>query len=97
MAVSGVILVLLLGGAGAISSLPAAHAFSPIGIEKPQPTPSDPDARRPTVCTERYVPVCGRLNKMVKTFPNECYARAAGAGIIAQGPCNGQSGPRDAQ
>ena len=45
------------------------------------------DMRRPTVCTEQYAPVCGRLNNVMKTYPNACYARAAGAEVVAQGPC----------
>jgi hypothetical protein len=43
--------------------------------------------RRPTVCTEQYLPVCGRINTVVKTYSNACFARAAGATVIAQGPC----------
>jgi len=31
--------------------------------------------------------VCGRLSNVVKTYSNQCYARAAGAEVIAQGPC----------
>jgi hypothetical protein len=51
------------------------------------PAPNDPDTRRPTVCIEQYAPVCGRLSNVVKTYSNQCYARAAGAEVIAQGPC----------
>lgn len=43
--------------------------------------------RRPTVCTEQYLPVCGRIGRVIKTYPNACYAHAAGAKVIAQGPC----------
>ena len=53
----------------------------------------DDDMRRPTVCTEQYAPVCGRHNKVVRTYPNQCYARAAGAEVIAQGPCGGATSP----
>jgi len=49
-------------------------------------SPAD-DVRRPSVCTEQYVPVCGRLNDVLRTYPNRCYARAAGAEVVAQGPC----------
>jgi Kazal-type serine protease inhibitor-like protein len=52
-----------------------------------QPAPKEPDARRPTVCTEQYAPVCGRVNNVIKTYSNACYARADGAEVIAQGPC----------
>ncbi len=48
----------------------------------------DEDKPHPSVCTEQYLPVCGRLNTVVRTYPNQCYARAAGAEVIAQGPCS---------
>lgn len=46
-----------------------------------------PAPRRPTVCTEHYAPVCGRIGNVIRTFSNACFARAAGAEIISQGPC----------
>jgi hypothetical protein len=59
-----------------------------------QLAPQEADTpRRPGVCTEQYLPVCGRLNSVVKTYPNQCYARAAGAEVIAQGPCSGGVDP----
>lgn len=72
-----------------VSAVPAFDAFSSGGIAMAQLAPSDPDARRPTVCTEQYAPVCGRLNSVLKTYPNACYARVAGADVIAQGACTG--------
>ncbi len=45
------------------------------------------DNRRPTVCTEQYLPVCGRIGSVTQTYSNACFARAAGAHVIAQGPC----------
>lgn len=48
-----------------------------------------PDTSRPTVCTQQYSPVCARANGAVKTYPNRCFAWAAGAEVIAQGPCIG--------
>ncbi len=53
--------------------------------------------QRPTVCTEQYEPVCGRINSVRKTYSNRCFARADGAAIVAQGPCAGlrvEPGPR---
>jgi hypothetical protein len=44
--------------------------------------------RRPTVCTEQYAPVCGRIRNVTRTFSNACFARAAGAEIVADGPCS---------
>ncbi len=58
-----------------------------------QPASPGDAAPRPTVCTEQYVPVCGRLNGTLKTYSNQCYARAAGAEVIAQGPCGGATAP----
>lgn len=48
-----------------------------------------PEARRPTVCTEQYAPVCGRIGNLAKTYSNSCFARAAGAAAITEGPCGG--------
>jgi len=48
---------------------------------------NDKTLRRPTVCTEQYLPVCGKINNVTKTYSNACFARAAGAKVIAQGPC----------
>jgi Kazal-type serine protease inhibitor-like protein len=72
---------------------PSLHAYSPAGIVMTQLAPTDPGARRPTVCTEQYAPVCGRLSNVVKTYSNQCFARAAGAEVIAQGPCTGPPPP----
>ena len=55
--------------------------------------PDDPHDRRPTVCAEQYLPVCGRLGDTAKTYPNACYARAAGAVVIADGPCSERTAP----
>jgi hypothetical protein len=49
--------------------------------------PKDMSKRRPTVCTEQYEPVCGRIDGIRKTYSNRCYARADGASIVAQGRC----------
>jgi len=43
--------------------------------------------KRPTICNEQYLPVCGELNGAKKTYSNACFAAAAGAKVIAQGPC----------
>ena len=73
--------------ASALLFAPDLHAHSPPGMVTTQLAPNDPDTRRPTVCIEQYAPVCGRLSNVVKTYSNQCYARAAGAEVIAQGPC----------
>jgi hypothetical protein len=72
---------------------PSSRAYSPAGIVTTQLAPTDPDTRRPTVCTEQYAPVCGRLSNVVKTYSNQCFARAAGAEVIARGPCIGSALP----
>lgn len=55
------------------------------GTEMTQVMPAP--RRRPTVCTEQYAPVCGRIGNSVRTFSNACFAQAARAEIISQGPC----------
>ena len=72
---------------------PALYAH-PAGIVTVQLAPADPGPYRPSVCTEQYAPVCGRLNNALKTYSNQCYARAAGAEVIAPGPCTGSVVPR---
>lgn len=69
-----------------VSASPAIVTSSPARIVTAQLAPNDA-MRRPTVCTEQYAPVCGRLGNLVKSYSNACYARAAGADVIAQGPC----------
>jgi Kazal-type serine protease inhibitor domain len=43
--------------------------------------------KRPEICTEQYLPVCGKKNGVSKTYSNACFARADGAKVVAQGPC----------
>jgi hypothetical protein len=81
------LLAMIAAGLGSPMAL-AQHARSPA-----QTAQDNPEPRRPTVCTEQYAPVCGRLNKVEKTYSNQCYARAAGAEVIAQGPCSSSSAP----
>ncbi|MGH7024442.1 MAG: hypothetical protein ACREEB_12765 [Caulobacteraceae bacterium] len=50
---------------------------------------AEPAKSVPTVCTEQYAPVCGQIGSVLKTYSNACFARAAGAKIIASGPCTG--------
>jgi Kazal-type serine protease inhibitor domain len=57
------------------------------GIMMAQHAPMHPGVRRPAICTEQYAPVCGRIGTNQETYSNQCYARAAGADVIAQGPC----------
>lgn len=45
------------------------------------------------VCTQEYAPVCARLGGNTTTYSNQCFARAAGAEVIAQGPCAANSSP----
>jgi hypothetical protein len=47
--------------------------------------------RRPTICTEQYLPVCGQRGSVIKTYSNACFARADGAKVIAQGPCSNET------
>jgi hypothetical protein len=45
--------------------------------------------RHPTVCNERYLPVCGRIGDVEKIYSNACVARANGAMVIGEGSCTG--------
>ena len=45
------------------------------------------------VCTQEYAPVCARLGGNMTTYSNQCFAKAAGAEVIAQGPCAFNSSP----
>ncbi len=91
------ILAILVAPASPLSAAPARHAFLATGTVTAQLEPKDFSTRRPTVCTEQYAPVCGRINVVLKTYSNQCYARADGADVIAQGSCTGSvvpPGPR---
>ena len=92
--VRAVLLAALVAAASPVSAAPAPHAYSPAGIVTVQLAPADPGPHRPSVCTEQYAPVCARLNNALKTYSNQCYARAAGAEVIAPGPCTGSVVPR---
>ena len=56
-----------------------AAAFADIA-PPPRPHPQQ-------VCTEQYLPVCGEAQGLRKTYANACFARAAGATVIAEGEC----------
>jgi hypothetical protein len=43
--------------------------------------------QEPVYCIEIYAPVCGEIKGVKKTYSNSCFARAAGAKIVGQGPC----------
>lgn len=75
--------------AGPLSGNADPHLASATRTMTAQLEPRDIGKRRPTVCTEQYQPVCGRINGVLKTYSNQCYARADGADIMAQGPCAG--------
>ena len=45
------------------------------------------------VCTQEYAPVCARLGGNTTTYSNQCFAKAAGAEVIAHGPCAASSSP----
>jgi len=82
-----VILTVLVALASPLSAALAARAFSAAGTVTAQLEPKDFSTRRPTICTEQYAPVCGRINGVLKTYSNQCHARADGADVIAQGSC----------
>ena len=81
------VLAVLVASASPLAAAPTSQAFVVAGTVTAQVEPKDFSTRRPTVCTEQYSPVCGRTNGVLKTYSNQCYARADGADVITQGPC----------
>jgi Kazal-type serine protease inhibitor domain len=81
------VLAVVVASASPLSAAPTSQAFEAAGTVTAQIEPKDSGARRPTVCTEQYAPVCGRANGVLKTYSNQCFARADGADLVAQGPC----------
>ena len=69
-----------------VSAIPVIEISPPTGTAVAQLAPNDAMRRR-IVCTEQYAPVCGRLGKLVRTYSNACFARTAGAELIALGAC----------
>lgn len=88
-----VILAVLVALASPLSAAPTQNSFLAAGTVTAQLESRDFSVRRPTVCTEQYSPVCGRINGVLKTYSNQCYARADGADVIAQGSCTGSVAP----
>lgn len=83
--------------ASPLSEAAVPHASSTARTMTAQLEPKDVGNRRPTVCTQQYEPVCGRIHGVRKTYSNRCFARADGADIVAQGPCASpmvEPGPR---
>ena len=73
--------------ASPLSEAAVPHASSSARTMTAQLERTDLRKPRPTVCTEQYEPVCGRIHGIRKTYSNRCYARADGADIVAQGRC----------
>jgi hypothetical protein len=46
-------------------------------------------ARRPTICPEIFIPVCGCDGR---TYPNDCQAERAGSSVSHRGACRGPVG-----
>jgi hypothetical protein len=95
------VLAVVVASASPLPAAPTSQAAEPkfvvTGTVTAQIEPKDFSTRRPTVCTEQYAPVCGRASGVLKTYSNQCYARADGADVITQGPCADpvvQPGPR---
>ncbi|HLJ65098.1 MAG TPA: hypothetical protein VKT70_13375 [Stellaceae bacterium] len=81
-----------------IINLPLAPSFFPpaaaASAQDPPAAPVSPTVRRPEVCTEQYLPVCGEIEGVIKVFSNACFARAAGAKVVSEPPClGGKVGP----
>ena len=88
-------LAALIAPASPLATIPARASYLVNGAVTAQLSPKEDGARRPTVCTEQYAPVCGRINGVLRTYSNQCFARADGADVIAQGPCTGTRDPTE--
>jgi hypothetical protein len=86
-------LAALIAPASPLSTIPARASYLASGAVTAQLSPKEDGARRPTVCTEQYAPACGRINGVLRTYSNQCFARADGADVIAEGPCTGPAIP----
>lgn len=83
--------------ASPLSEAAVQHASATTRTMAAQLEHKDLSRPRPTVCTEQYEPVCGRIHGIRKTYSNRCFARADGASIVAPGPCAGltiEPGPK---
>lgn len=65
----------------------------PIRGERPRP-PAGSERPRPSMaCTQEYRPVCGQGAGGIRTFGNECSARAEGYRVIRNGECGDPGRP----
>jgi hypothetical protein len=81
-------LLMLLAVAGSLLLARPGFCWEPMQKDILSPDgPPLPDNHRPQICTQQYVPVCGRIGSILKTYSNECFARVENAIIITVGPC----------
>ena len=97
LAIRTVLLCLLLSVVAVAQTSPTLTPTVPLPnnptVQKPvQAIPAQP-AWGQTVCTQEYAPVCAQIRGIYVTYSNQCFARAAGAEIISEGPC-ASDGPR---
>jgi len=64
---STAMLAALIAPASALSTIPARASYLVSAAVTAQLSPKEDGARRPTVCTEQYAPVCGRINGVLRT------------------------------
>jgi hypothetical protein len=83
-------------GAGIVAAAPAIVAAQAAPTLTPTvPLPNTPTAQinpvqqvpAQTICTQQYAPVCARISGVEMTYSNRCFAKAAGAEVVAEGPC----------
>jgi hypothetical protein len=83
IAVKGVLVCLLWNTVVAAQTAPTLTPTVPL--------PNNPTVQiippAQTVCTQQYAPVCARIAGVELEYPNQCFAEAAGAEVVAEGPC----------
>jgi Kazal-type serine protease inhibitor domain len=73
------------------TSIVCAAVVLAAGLIGPARAAENKDTSQHIVCMEVYQPVCGRKGKVTKTYSNACFAKADGATVLAQGPCQPNS------
>jgi hypothetical protein len=83
----GVLVCFLLTTLAAAQTAPTLTPTAPlpnnptVQVNPVQPVPAQ------TICIEQYAPVCARISGVEITYSNRCFAEAAGAEVVADGPC----------
>ena len=80
----GVLVCLLLTTVVAAQTAPTLTPTVPLPNN---PTVQINPVQPQTICIAQYAPVCARIAGIEITYSNRCFAEAAGAEVVAEGPC----------